>query len=88
MHPGWSDTPSVRTSMPDFYEKMKDKLKSAEEAADTILWLSLFNISKLISGQFYYEREVADKHLLISCTTYKQRHSDALMNRLKELSKF
>lgn len=30
MHPGWSDTPSVREAMPDFYEKMKDKLKTAE----------------------------------------------------------
>ena len=30
MHPGWSDTPSVREAMPDFYEKMKDKLKSPE----------------------------------------------------------
>jgi dehydrogenase/reductase SDR family protein 12 len=50
MHPGWSDTPSVRTAMPDFYEKMKDKLKSAEEAADTILWLSLFNKNKIVNG--------------------------------------
>jgi dehydrogenase/reductase SDR family protein 12 len=41
MHPGWSDTPSVREAMPDFYEKMKDKLKTSEEGADTILWLSL-----------------------------------------------
>jgi dehydrogenase/reductase SDR family protein 12 len=28
MHPGWVDTPSVRIAMPDFYEKMKDKLKN------------------------------------------------------------
>jgi dehydrogenase/reductase SDR family protein 12 len=41
MHPGWSDTPSLRESMPDFYNKMKDKLKSPEEGADTILYLSL-----------------------------------------------
>jgi hypothetical protein len=27
MHPGWVDTPGVRNQMPDFYEKMKDKLK-------------------------------------------------------------
>lgn len=23
MHPGWADTPAVRTALPDFYEKMK-----------------------------------------------------------------
>jgi dehydrogenase/reductase SDR family protein 12 len=28
MHPGWVDTPGVRNSMPNFYEKMKDKLKT------------------------------------------------------------
>lgn len=41
MHPGWSDTPGVSEAMPDFYAKMKDKLKTAEEGADTILYLSL-----------------------------------------------
>ncbi len=30
MHPGWSDTPSVREAMPDFYTKMKEKLKTPE----------------------------------------------------------
>jgi len=25
MHPGWADTPAVRSAMPDFYNKMKDK---------------------------------------------------------------
>merc|ERR1712107_263896 len=24
MHPGWADTPAVRTAMPDFHAKMKD----------------------------------------------------------------
>lgn len=23
MHPGWADTPAVRTSMPEFYKQMK-----------------------------------------------------------------
>lgn len=23
MHPGWADTPGVRSAMPEFYEKMK-----------------------------------------------------------------
>ena len=27
MHPGWADTPAVRSAMPGFYEKMKDKLR-------------------------------------------------------------
>lgn len=27
MHPGWVDTPAIREAMPDFYNKMKDKLR-------------------------------------------------------------
>ena len=26
MHPGWADTPAVRSSMPDFYEKVSRNL--------------------------------------------------------------
>lgn len=41
MHPGWVDTPGVRNSMPNFYDKMKDKLKTVEEGIDTINYLTL-----------------------------------------------
>jgi dehydrogenase/reductase SDR family protein 12 len=56
MHPGWADTPSVREAMPEFYEKMKDKLKTAEEGADTILYLSMAPLPSLQSGGFYFDR--------------------------------
>ena len=36
MHPGWADTPAVRTSMPDFYEKMKNKLIQANGSVQDI----------------------------------------------------
>jgi dehydrogenase/reductase SDR family protein 12 len=54
MHPGWSDTPSVKDAMPEFYEKMKEKLKSPEEAADTIVWLSLCKPTLINNGAFYF----------------------------------
>lgn len=54
MHPGWSDTPSVKDAMPEFYEKMKEKLKSPEEAADTIIWLSLCKPNLINNGGFYF----------------------------------
>ncbi|KAK8740877.1 hypothetical protein OTU49_002743, partial [Cherax quadricarinatus] len=41
MHPGWADTPSVCTSMPDFYSKLKDKLRTPDEGADTAVWLAV-----------------------------------------------
>ena len=38
MHPGWSDTPAVQTSMPSFRERMLSKLRTPEEGADTLVW--------------------------------------------------
>lgn len=38
---GWADTPAVRSSMPGFYEKMKDRLRTADQGADTATWLAL-----------------------------------------------
>lgn len=37
--PGWSDTPGVQESIPEFRERQKDELRSIAEGADTILWL-------------------------------------------------
>ena len=54
MHPGWADTPAVRTSMPEFHKTFKDRLRSPEQGGDTITWLC---IAKAVldqpSGQFY-----------------------------------
>lgn len=72
MHPGWVDTPGVRTSMPSFYEKLKDKLKTVEEGIDTINYLAIAPFESLKNGEFYYERKVVDKHLGIAGTSYKQ----------------
>ena len=42
-----------------------------------------FEMSGFKNGEFYYNREVADKHLTISGTTYKQAEVDVMMNKLK-----
>jgi hypothetical protein len=43
---------------------------------------------KIVNGEFYFDREVVDKHLTIGCTNHKQSEVNILMNKLKELSKF
>ncbi len=54
---GWADTPAVRSSMPDFYNKMKDKLRTVEQGSDTIVWLALAKSAvddpKNKGGQFF-----------------------------------
>ena len=43
--------------MPDFYEKMKTRLRTTEEGADTIIWLALSEAAlKQPSGLFYQGR--------------------------------
>lgn len=40
MHPGWVDTDGVRTALPGFRKLFRRVLRSAEEGADTALWLA------------------------------------------------
>lgn len=45
---------AVRSAMPSFYEKMKNRLRTAEEGADTVVWLSLSDAAlKQPSGLFF-----------------------------------
>ena len=88
MHPGWVDTNAVRVSMPDFYESMKDKLKTAEEGADTINYLVAEEKGKLVNGGFYFDRGATSKHLMISGTSYNNKEAQQMMEKLQELSGF
>lgn len=40
MHPGWVDTDGVRSSLPGFRRVFQTVLRSADEGADTALWLA------------------------------------------------
>ena len=54
MHPGWADTPAVQTSMPDFHARLKDRLRSPEQGADTVVWLGISTAAlEEKSGGFY-----------------------------------
>lgn len=50
MHPGWVDTPGVRTQMPNFYKMLNNKLKTPQEGADTLNYLAMTPINNLKSG--------------------------------------
>jgi dehydrogenase/reductase SDR family protein 12 len=57
MHPGWADTPGVRCSMPIFKKLLNKRLRSAEEGADTILWLA--TTDDYPNGKFWFDRKQA-----------------------------
>lgn len=62
MHPGWVETPGLSSGIPKFNEKMKGKLRSPKQGADTILWL-LGTKKSVESGGLYFDRKKVKKHL-------------------------
>jgi len=63
MHPGWADTPGVRTSLPWFRRIMQLVLRTPEEGADTILWLAVCPRLRGQSGRFWFDRQAVTTHL-------------------------
>lgn len=46
--------PAVSTSMPQFHQKMGERLRSVEQGADTVAWLALSRAAaRTRSGQFF-----------------------------------
>lgn len=56
MHPGWADTPGVQTSLPGFRKVTGPFLRSADEGADTTVWLLAAEEGARTSGLFWHDR--------------------------------
>lgn len=83
-HPGWVETPLVRQAMPGFYARMREGLRTPEQGADTIVWLSCVDRGRLQSGGFYFDRAPAAKHLPLSDTSYPPRNAEKLYQRIRQ----
>ncbi len=64
MHPGWADTPSVRSSLPGFYRITKAILRTPAEGADTVVWLAASPSAVDAAGGFFLDRERRSTHYL------------------------
>lgn len=64
MHPGWADTPGVQSSLPTFRRLTGPLLRSAEEGADTIVWLAAAPEPANSSGLFWHDRRPRPTHRL------------------------
>jgi dehydrogenase/reductase SDR family protein 12 len=81
MHPGWAETPGVSSAIPEFDKKMKGKLRSPLQGADTILWL-LGTKKNLSSGSLYFDRRLVTKHFF-----WFTKSSDKKLNELVDILK-
>jgi NAD(P)-dependent dehydrogenase (short-subunit alcohol dehydrogenase family) len=64
MHPGWADTPSVKSSLPRFHRLTRNILRTPAEGADTIVWLAASAPARRWTGRFFFDREARRTHLL------------------------
>jgi dehydrogenase/reductase SDR family member 12 len=62
MHPGWADTPGIRDSLPRFHRIAGPLLRSADEGADTIVWLGAAAEPGRSSGEFWHDRRARPTH--------------------------
>jgi NAD(P)-dependent dehydrogenase (short-subunit alcohol dehydrogenase family) len=86
MHPGWADTASVRTSLPRFHRLLRPVLRSAEEGADTIVWLAARRPAPTPRGAFWFDR-VARTTYYLPWTREDAPTRDALWARCEEAAR-
>ena len=62
MHPGWSDTPGLRTALPGFSRTLSPLLRTPRQGADTIAWLAAAPEVADRSGLFFLDRRARPTH--------------------------
>jgi dehydrogenase/reductase SDR family protein 12 len=62
MHPGWADTPGIRSGLPGFSKVMGPILRSAASGADTAVWLSAAPQAVETNGKFWLDRRPRWEH--------------------------
>jgi len=66
MHPGWADTPGVDAALPTFSKLMGPLLRTADQGADTLVWLAAARTPLESNGLFWLDRRVRSTHKLRS----------------------
>jgi len=56
MHPGWADTAGVEAGIPGFRKVARPILRTAEEGADTLVWLVAADEPAASTGGFWHDR--------------------------------
>jgi NAD(P)-dependent dehydrogenase (short-subunit alcohol dehydrogenase family) len=79
VHPGWVDTPGVDAGLPGFGKVMGPLLRTAEQGADTMIWLAATGGGDASAGQFWLDRRTRGTSYLPGTGT-----TDAERERLVE----
>ena len=85
MHPGWADTPAVRSSLPRFWNVMRRLLRTPAQGADTVVWLAASAGARGQTGRFWFDRQARSTHLL-PWTREAPRERRALLSLCEQLT--
>lgn len=85
MHPGWAGTAGLARSLPMFNRLAKPLLRTPEQGADTIVWLATATEPTHCTGELWFDRESAPKHL-IDRTREGPEEREALWDALVEIT--
>lgn len=85
MHPGWADTPGLRTGMPGFRSIMRPLLRGIDQGADTIVWLAAADEPGRTTGRFWLDRRARPTHKLATTATSHQE-AEALWDLCERLT--
>jgi NAD(P)-dependent dehydrogenase (short-subunit alcohol dehydrogenase family) len=62
MHPGWTNTPGLHSSLPRFASLLTPLLRSPAQGADTLVWLAGERATVTTSGDFWLDRHPRWEH--------------------------
>lgn len=82
MHPGWVDTGGVQRSLPLFRKVLRRVLRTADEGADTVLWLAHARPKPGPEGGIWLDRRLESEHAF--AMTRSGASSDALVAWLRQ----
>jgi NAD(P)-dependent dehydrogenase (short-subunit alcohol dehydrogenase family) len=86
MHPGWADTPGIKTSIPTFGKLMGPLLRTPEQGADTIVWLAAAPEPAEITGRFWNDRHTRTTHYPLTRTRETAAERERLWVALEALA--
>lgn len=76
MHPGWSATPGVSDALPGFEKLIGPLLRSPEQGADTIVWLTSAPESEIGTDGFWLDRRRRPEAYLPNTRTTSARAAE------------
>jgi NAD(P)-dependent dehydrogenase (short-subunit alcohol dehydrogenase family) len=87
MHPGWADTPAVQVSLPLFHKITNLVLRTPEEGADTIIYLSVYpHFPKEESGNLWFDRKIRTYHRF-DFTSVTEEDEEIFIHKIEDLTK-